>query len=130
MRQTFKKNERLHGKKQIDGLFEKGNSFFIYPFKVVFLNENSADDTIPKLLVTIPKRHFKRAVDRNKIKRLVREAYRRNKQPLVENCAENQVSVLFGLIYTAKTMLTYSDIERKIILILQRLKEQDGQTAG
>ena len=85
---------------------------------------------MPKLLITVSKRHLKRAVDRNKVKRLVREAYRNNKNSFLASYKNNESSLMFGLIYNAKTILSYAEIEKKIILILQRLIEQDEQAAG
>lgn len=122
LRQTLGKRERLHGKSQISRLFTKGNTFYIYPFKVIYLTETSDEPERPKILISVSKKNLKKAVDRNKVKRLVREAYRTNKALLFE---ESRSSLLFGLIYTAKTILSYTEIEKKIILILHRLKEQD-----
>ena len=130
VKQTFKKSERLNSKKQIEQLFFKNRSFFQFPFKVLFISEESAEFELPKVLITVSKRNIKRAVDRNKIKRLVREAYRKNKFPFIVSLKKNDSLVVFGLIYTAKTILSYAEIEKKIILILQRLIEQDEQTAG
>ena len=130
MKQTFKKSERLNSKKQIEQLFFKGRSFFQFPFKVLYISEEAADFELPKILVTVSKRNIKRAVDRNKIKRLVREAYRKNKFSFIGSLKKNDSFVVFGLIYTAKTILSYAEIEKKIILILQRLIEQDEQTVG
>lgn len=130
MKNTFKKEERLRSKKQISRLFNEGKSFFRYPFRIFFLKEKTEEPALPQVLITVSKRNFKKAVDRNRIKRLVREAYRRNKKPLVEHCTGNSVSVLLGLIYTGKTILSYAEIEKKIILILHHLIEQDEQAAG
>lgn len=130
MKQTFTKEERLHSKKQIEQLFNEGDSFFVYPFKVIFLATENEESRFPQILISVSKKNFKRAVDRNKIKRLIREAYRKNKTHLINTLNNNQTSLMIGLIYTAKTLLSYAEIERKIILILQRLKKQDGQTAG
>jgi ribonuclease P protein component len=130
LKQTFSKKERLVSKKQIDRLFHEGHSFFTFPYKVIYIIDNQENNDLPQLLISVPKRNFKKAVDRNKIKRLTREAYRKNKTPLIEAYAERKTGLLLGLLYTSKTMLSYADIERKIILILQLLIEQDGQTAG
>lgn len=89
---------------------------------VIYLTETSDEPERPKILISVSKKNLKKAVDRNKVKRLVREAYRTNKALLFE---ESRSSLLFGLIYTAKTILSYTEIEKKIILILHRLKEQD-----
>lgn len=84
----------------------------------------------PRLLITVSKKNIKNAVGRNKLRRLVREAYRKNKIPFITTLQKNGSTITFGLIYTARTILPYAEIEKKIILILQRLIEQDEQTAG
>jgi len=125
LRQTFKKEERLYSRKQIERLFKEGDSFLAYPFKVQFLIEPGVD-SLPQILISVPRKNFKRAVDRNKIKRLIRESYRKNKMPLVDMALRNKSIIRIGFVYTAKTLISYTEIERKIILILQRLIEQDG----
>jgi len=84
-------------------------------------------DNIPaQLLVSASKRNFKSAVDRNRIKRIVREAYRNNKSIIwdyMDNMQENQI--LISINYTAKTIVSYSEIERKLILILHSLIEKN-----
>ena len=128
LKQTFVKEERLHEKKSMDQLFRNGKSFFIFPFKVFYLPLGTAAHFPAKVLISVPKKNFSRAVDRNRIKRLVREAYRSNKSVLCveekENCRH---PLLIGLIYTAKVHLDYVEIERKIILILQQLLEKNEQ---
>lgn len=73
---TFTKAERLCSKSEIEELFTKGSHFYLYPFKVVY--ELRQEHGV-KVLFSVPKRNFKRAVDRNRIKRLMREGYRLNK---------------------------------------------------
>ncbi len=127
LKQTFAKEERLYEKKLIDQLFKNGKSFFVFPFKVLYMPLTTDGQLLPKVLISAPKRNFKRAVDRNRIKRLMREAYRRNKSVL---CGEEEGSrhqLLIGLIYTAKVEMDYVEIERKIILILQQLLEKNEQ---
>jgi len=89
------------------------------------LKEKTGEPTFPQVLITVSKRNFKKAVERNLIKRRIKEAYRKNKMPLVESCMSKSTTVLLGLIYTGKTILSYAEIEKKIILILQHLIEQD-----
>jgi len=130
VKHTLNRNERLHSKKLIDQLFEKGDSFFVYPFKVFSLK---AEPTFPypaQLFISVPKRNIKKATDRNKIKRLIREAYRLNKAIIAGQPKSRGNQLVFGLIYIQKTILSFAEIERKIILILQRLNEQDEQAAG
>ena len=130
VKQTFHKVERLHSKKQIDMLFANGESFFKYPYKVIYMLDTAEELRSVQVLISVSKRNFKKAVDRNKLKRLMREAYRKNKYILTESSQKSKKSMLLGLMYTEKTILPYSEIERKIILILQRLNEQDEQAVG
>jgi len=109
-------------------LFKGGDSFFVFPFKVFYVIVDNKEAPYPaKVLISVPKRNFKRAVDRNRIKRLVREAYRKNKALLVsddENKKRARGMYLIGLIYTPKVHMDYAEIERKIILILQQLQKK------
>ena len=130
MKQTFKKEERLSSKKSIAVLFAEGDSFFQYPFKVIFKKGQSEQAFPVQLLISVSKRNFKKAVDRNKIKRLIREAYRLNKHLLSDALTDSKGSLLLAFIYTAKTIPEFKEVERKIILILQRLIEGDAKTAG
>ena len=127
MKYTFTKKERLSSKKLIDQLFTEAKTFFSYPFKVFYLFKDAERDLPVQVLITVSKKNFKKAVDRNKIKRLVREGYRLNKLPLHDYLNENNKSVLFGLVYVGETILLPQEIERKLILILQRLIEQDEE---
>ena len=127
LKQTFAKEERLYEKKLIDQLFKDGKSFFVFPFKVFYMPLATDGHYLPKVLLSVPKRNFKRAVDRNRIKRLMREAYRRNKSVLFSEKDGCWHQLLIGLIYTAKVEMDYVEIERKIILILQQLLEKNEQ---
>ncbi len=130
LKQTFAKEERMHEKKLIDQLFKNGKSFFVFPFKVLYMPLTTDVPLLPKVLISVPKRNFKRAVDRNRIKRLIREAYRRNKPVLSGQGEDCRHQLLIGLIYTAKVHMDYVEIERKIILILQQLLEKNEQVTG
>jgi ribonuclease P protein component len=116
--QTFSKNERLCSKPLIDKLIQKGNSFNGFPFKISWMEIQ--ESTVPvKILISVPKRKFKKAVDRNRIKRLIREAYRKNKQVLID-CLEEK-KIIFLLVYTSKTIIDYTETEAKIKEVLIRL---------
>ncbi len=126
MRNTFKKSERLHSKLLIGKLFAKGISFFLYPFRVTFLNVTKSEGPPVQILVAVSKRNFKSAVDRNKIKRLIRESYRKNKHILWDVYKDKpQDQMLVSVVYVGKTIEPYSEIERKLILLLHRLIEKD-----
>ncbi|MCK6648183.1 MAG: ribonuclease P protein component [Bacteroidia bacterium] len=117
--QTFTKTERLSSKLLIDKLVEKGKSFNNSPFKFVWIElEESA--TPVQFLISVPKRNFKRAVDRNKLKRRSREAYRKNKADLlIKQLGDKKICLM--LVYIAKEKLEYIEIEQKIKEGLQRL---------
>ena len=113
---NFKKPERLSREKLIQELFHKGSSFYLFPFKVIFLPDKG---TANQVMVSVPKSIFKRAVDRNKIKRRIREGYRLNKH--------NFLSTQFfsiAYIYTAKEILPSSLIHQKIVLSFAKLSSK------
>ncbi|PLX13303.1 MAG: ribonuclease P protein component [Marinilabiliales bacterium] len=124
-RYTFKKSERLNSKILINQLFSDGKSFFEFPFKVVFKSVDNIDNKSNSILISVPKRNFKNATDRNKIKRLIRESYRLNKHILIDDATPEKRNWNIAFIYNAKSILTFKEIERKIILILQSIKKQD-----
>jgi ribonuclease P protein component len=130
MRQTFGKDERLHKKIFIEKLFNEGVSFYVYPFRVTSVQTDLSSVPPVQVLISVPKHSFKNAVDRNLLKRRIREAYRKNKQALCTTLEEKHVKILVCFNYTAKTILAYSIIQDKIILILQRLMEANGKTPG
>ena len=114
----FPKAEKLTGKKKIEELFQNGSSFFLHPFLVKYLR---TDEEIHRILISVPKKKFKRAVDRNLLKRRMREAYRLNKQ-LIYDQPETFYHV--GFIYQDTKALAYSVIEEKLVILLKRLQDQ------
>ena len=105
------KNERLHSKKSIKELFDKGSSFFLYPFKVMVLEINFELPETNQILFSVSKKKLKKSVDRNLIKRRMRESYRLNKQILGEI---NGGKKIIGLIYVSSEIVTFQVIENKI----------------
>lgn len=120
LRKTFPKEERLHHKKLIDELFGKGSSFLVYPFKVMhhFTPANPPEKV--QALIVVPKRGFKKAHDRNRLKRQIKEAYRHEKQILSVVPQKEQFN-LVAFIYVAKEKLPFSTIRKKLSLALDRL---------
>ena len=112
----FRKEERLNRKKVIEELFEKGSSYSVFPIKVIYLPHPDETQTIHQVLITAPARNFKRAVDRNTLKRRMREGYRLHKTLL-------PVSPTFCLayIYVAKEILPSLTIHQAIRSSLERL---------
>jgi ribonuclease P protein component len=110
---TFPKEEHLCRKKLIDELFSgQGSSFGVYPLRFIWLPAAAPIPTPPQVLVSVSKRTFKRAVDRNYLKRLLREAYRLNKYRLLEAPGGHPVAVL-GLLYTGKAKMPLAIIEKR-----------------
>lgn len=121
MNSQLHKNERLHSKKLIKELFDKGSSFFLYPFKVMVLEINFEIPETNQVLFSVSKKKLKKAVDRNLVKRRMREAYRLNKQ-ILKSEIENKK--LIGLIYVSSEIATFQVIETKIKKILTTIKEK------
>ena len=121
MTQTFKKAERLSSKTIIEKLFESGRSFNLFPFRVVWSEEGPGSPFPAQLAIAVPKKNFKKAVDRNKLKRRTREAYRKNKDRLYSFLGQHKKKIALMLIYTAKEQTEYSVIETKINGVIDRL---------
>jgi ribonuclease P protein component len=130
MRQTFGKDERLHKKILIKKLFTEGTSFYVHPFRVTTLHSGISYGSPVQVLISVPKQSFKNATDRNLLKRRIREAYRKNRHQLYEYMESSQNRILVCFTYTAKSILPYSIIQDKIIILLQRLLVGNGKTPG
>ena len=120
---SFKKEERLHSKKIIDLLFEKGASFSIGPIRTIWLKSEPKQGCPVQVLIAVPRKNISRAVQRNKLKRRMREAYRKNKSPLLEMLNQKGNSISLAFVYTQNEVIAYQEIEEKIILSLQRLSD-------
>lgn len=127
--QGFSKDERLSRKKVINQLFANGNSFVIHPFRVWWLHPSEeVNRESVQVLISVSKRHIRKAVTRNLIKRRIREAYRKNKSLLLEGLSDSNYAVAF--VYVDKKPLEYNEIEKKIILVLQRLPLENEKYFG
>jgi ribonuclease P protein component len=115
---SFPKSERLYKKKDIQELFDKGSSFYLYPFKVII--QKPADLDTNQVLFSVSKKNFKKAVDRNLIKRRMREAYRLNKAALPQTS-----KLQMAYIYTAKDILEFDKIRDKMVASFKRLGEDE-----
>jgi ribonuclease P protein component len=118
---TFKKEERLCNKKLIDGLFHSGSSFLCYPFKVSF-NIVANGQPAAQVLFAVAKKRYKHAVDRNHIKRRMREAYRLAKQDLLYNhLATVDKTIVLSIAYIGKEIAEYEVIDKKMQKALTQL---------
>jgi ribonuclease P protein component len=119
--ETFKKTEKLCSKKAIEALFERGNSFYLFPFQVVWL-ESPFDIPVPsQVAFSVSKKSFKRAVKRNLIKRRIREAYRKNKFKLSEFLENADRKIIFIIIYKGDFVPGYLSVEESVRLIIEKL---------
>ena len=115
MQFRFRKEERLKSETLIKELFEKGSSFYSFPFKVLFMANPDKKAAFHQILISVSKKSFKRAVDRNLIKRRMRESYRLNKTLLPES-----PHLVIAYIYTAKEILTFAQIQERLVKSLNR----------
>ena len=121
MSATFTKGERLSSFKEIQELMKKGETFFHYPFKVVWLQTDKPETNSQEpqkqnaIIVSVPKRNFKRAVKRNLLKRRIRESWRKLKHQMY--CSGSDI--LF--IYSSKEILTYQEIYALIESIISKI---------
>ena len=119
----FPKKEKLKSKKLIEKLFKEGKTLSNFPLKLIYLKVDVPVDAKFKTGVAVPKKNFKSAVKRNRIKRLLREAYRLNKH-LVFNNSEGNFAFL--ILYLGKEMPTYPEVDKGMQKILQKfLKKID-----
>lgn len=123
MSNTYPKSEKLKSKNAINLLFSEGKSVSKYPLRLVFV-ENKAEIDLDKpneskikMGVSVSKKHFKKAVDRNYYKRVLRECYRLNKHLLIENI---QKPYAFMLLYQTADRLSYAEIFEKTQQIFEK----------
>jgi ribonuclease P protein component len=121
MQFSYPKNEKLKSHKTIDRLFSEGKSVSKYPLRLVYV-ENTEEQNTEKILmgVSVSKKYFKKAVDRNYFKRVLRECYRLNQDILKENLSKPYALMFF---YQTKEKLSYQEIEEKTIQLFQKFKE-------
>ena len=119
-RKRLRKSERLSSQRQIQALFTEGKSFSTPPFVIRYRKLTDHSLLSHQVLVSVSKRNFKRAVDRNRLKRQIREAYRLNKH-LLTNLPDKYA---IAYIYTFKKMIPYKDLENKLIESLSRLQTE------
>jgi ribonuclease P protein component len=116
---TFRKEERLASEKNIQHLFGRGASFHIYPFKIIYLVADDQQWPFHQTLISVSAKRFGRAVDRNLIKRRMREVFRLSKSRL------NQSPKLWiGLVYTAKGIESFALMSSAMEKIIPKINEK------
>ncbi len=121
---SLKKHERINSSSDINRLFERGESFYEKPFVIYFLTNENPKKTPIRILISVPKKKISKAVNRNLIKRRIREAFRKNKHSISEFCRQKQIAVDIAIIYSQNTIEEYNNIEKKIVLSLQSLEQK------
>lgn len=120
-RLTFPKAQKLCHRKDIDLLFDKGDSFFTHPFKIVYKETERTEESSVRLLISVPKKNIRSSVERNRVKRLIREAYRLNKQSLIQVLQDNQKCLQIAFVYTGKQLPDFQSVEKSLLKILDKL---------
>ncbi|MCK9612561.1 MAG: ribonuclease P protein component [Bacteroidales bacterium] len=116
---SFCKEERLCSKKSIEKLLSEGKKIYYPTFTVKWMEVFGENIPEIQLLTVVPKKKFKKSTNRNLIKRLIREAYRNNKQILDVTLKEKNKKIALMLLYKGEIIETYKQTEEKIIIILQ-----------
>ena len=119
-RYTFKKEEKLKSRKTIEQLFKEGKSFSVFPFRILW-EIKEANSSSLQTGFAVSSKHFKKAVDRNRIKRLMREAYRLQKNDLQNHLTQQQKQVVVFFIYVGNELPEYPFIFEKTKAVLNRL---------
>ena len=118
---SYNSKEKLKSRKQLDELFAKGKSFSVFPIKVFFTEMKNEINFPIKVGVGVSSKHFKKAVDRNRIKRILREVYRLNKNSLIEYIKLNNKNIAVFFLYVDKTLPEFSLLQNKMPIVIEKL---------
>ncbi len=125
-RNTFKRTEKLKSSRIIGELINSGDTTTVFPLKL-FWNVNNFDKSAPvRIAVAVPARNIRSAVDRNRLKRRIREAYRLNKHILLEFLSHKNLYLNFVFLYLPKTISSYDQIAGALIKILMNISSYLG----
>lgn len=127
----FPKKEKLCGEIRISKLFAEGSAFIAYPIRMVYRQIDNSTESGVRVLVAVPKKKIRKAVDRNLIKRRIREAYRLNKTSLVDSVKNADRSMELALTYVSDQISDYKLIEKKIEMgfnrILKKIQQEERE---
>jgi len=123
---TFRKYERLKSRKLIKALFSRGKSFGVYPLRLVYMPVREPLLPAPvQFTVSVPKRKFRRASQRNRLRRQVREAWRLHKQELYTAIEGKNITYAFMVLYVAKEPLPYSEVDKSMQKLIERFRRKE-----
>ena len=121
---SFKKEERLCNIKLIEKLYHTGSSFLVYPFRIIWLSSETNSEFPVQVLISVPKKKFKHAVDRNLLKRRIREIYRLHKsEDLFPFLNERSEKIVLAINYIGNEIAEYASMEKKFNAAMLRLKK-------
>jgi ribonuclease P protein component len=127
---SYGKEEKLKSRKLTEQLFSKGKTFTVFPLKVFYLPVSETMDFPIKAGVGTSSRNFKKATDRNRVKRLIREAYRTEKKVLTDYARTNQKQLTIFFLYIDKVLPEYTLIKSKMSLVIGKLIKQLHEVAA
>lgn len=119
---SYPKKDKLKGKKRIEELFVRGESLAVYPLRMVYLKIDAEEAVEFKVGVTVSKKHFKKAVNRNQIKRLMREAYRLHRNDFFSN---KSASFALMILYLGKDIPDFISVEKKMKALLNKFSKKE-----
>lgn len=127
---TLSKQERMVSRKLMDTLFngKQSRSMAAFPLRAIYMLTTRTEGDAPvQLLVSVSKRHFRHAVDRNRVKRQIREAYRRHKQILHEAVGEKE-QLAVAIVWLSDRHSTSAEVEKRVVNLMRRISEKTSAT--
>jgi len=122
---TLGKEERLYAQKRIDALFAQGQSFISYPLRVVYIQKEHSNITpLVSILASVSKKRFRKAVKRNRVKRLIKEAYRLNKKGFTTLALSCGTSFDIAFLYLKNELPDYTEIEKAMLKTITLLSDK------
>jgi ribonuclease P protein component len=129
LKNTFTREERLRSRKAIESLIKEGTTYFSYPLRITWKITSYPQQYPIQIAFAVPKKRYKRAVKRNRIKRLLRETHRLNKHTIYAFLAEKNINLNILVVYIGEDILPYHDIDKKMRGFHRHLMEQLQKTA-
>ena len=127
---TFSKNERLCSRKEIERLFANGTAITASPLKLIYILRSELPAESCKTMFVVPKRSFRKAHDRNKLRRRIREAFRISKHDLYNNLKEKRIALSMAILYTGKKATDFAVIDKVLKELLQKLMAKGPVSGG